>query len=242
MSASPRLSAQTVSAQALSSKQRNTMYALYDCYYENTSAQAFERDLEHKTHVLLLNDEQGRLQGFTSLAVAEMEVQGKQLRYIYSGDTVIHHQYWGEQSLPLAWCELAGSIKSQAPDVPLYWFLIVKGHRTYRYLKIFSRQYFPAPNVTTPPEMQRIIDALAGKHFGEYYNAATGIIHFPTSRGNLRQQWMAVDEGRKEKPEIAFFLQRNPGHGQGDELVCLTELHSDNLRRFALKGFCRGLA
>ena len=32
-------------------------------------------------------------------------------------------------------------------------------------------------------------------------------------------------------PHVAFFLKRNPGHGDGDELVCLTELSDDNLTR-----------
>ena len=39
-------------------------------------------------------------------------------------------------------------------------------------------------------------------------------------------QWSA-----KMIPIFSFFAQRNPGHAAGDELVCLTEIHPDNLTR-----------
>jgi hypothetical protein len=29
-------------------------------------------------------------------------------------------------------------------------------------------------------------------------------------------------------PHIAFFVAQNPGHAQGDELVCLARIHHDN--------------
>jgi hypothetical protein len=29
-------------------------------------------------------------------------------------------------------------------------------------------------------------------------------------------------------PHVAFFAEHNPGHANGDELVCLTQIHPDN--------------
>jgi hypothetical protein len=34
---------------------------------------------------------------------------------------------------------------------------------------------------------------------------------------------------------VAFFLEKNPGHGQGDELVCLAEVSPTNLTRAGLR-------
>ncbi|WP_419650260.1 hypothetical protein [Thiolapillus sp.] len=150
-------------------------------------------------------------------------------------------QFWGEQTLPRAWCRFAGHLKAQEPQLPLYWLLIVKGHRTYRYLKVFSRRYFPAVNCQTPEPVRRIMDCLAQERFGQCYDATTGVIHFPGSRGYLKPEWAALDDNKQGKPEVAFFLEKNPGHGQGDELVCLTELVESNLKRQALQAFCRGM-
>ena len=34
---------------------------------------------------------------------------------------------------------------------------------------------------------------------------------------------------------MAFFVSKNPGHARGDELVCLTEAHPENLTRAGQK-------
>jgi len=44
-------------------------------------------------------------------------------------------------------------------------------------------------------------------------------------RGRLAQ----VPAGREDDPHVRYFLARNPGHADGDELVCLTALHDENL-------------
>ncbi len=216
------------------------MYRLFARYYGGSSQAMFLEDLQAKDYCLLLENDRNQLCGFTTLAVSEHQVEGKRLRSLFSGDTIIHHEYWGSQALPQAWCQLAGSIKSQAPELPLYWFLIVKGHRTYRYLKLFSRTYYPAPGWSTPAPQQRIMDFLARDRFGKCYDPERGVIRFPQSRGYLRPEWVALDRAHKNKPEVAFFLEKNPGHGRGDELVCLTELDEKNLKRQALQAFLGG--
>ena len=40
---------------------------------------------------------------------------------------------------------------AQLPEQPLYWFLIVKGHRTYRYLSAFSVDFHPHWRTPMPP-------------------------------------------------------------------------------------------
>lgn len=236
-----RLVSRVCSPRALTRAGRESMYRLYARYYAATSPERFFRDLEAKSHVLLMEDEGGNLQGFTTLLLDEARIGERPIRYLYSGDTIIHHHHWGSQALPLAWCELAGRFKAEAPERPLYWFLIVKGHRTYRYLKLFSRRYHPAPGREMLPEERRIMDGLAHRHFGQWYRAERGVVCFPESRGHLRSEWMALDERRRIRPEVAYFLERNPGHYRGDELVCLTELEEGNLRSLARSAFRRGL-
>ncbi len=38
-----------------------------------------------------------------------------------------------------------------------------------------------------------------------------------------------VTEQRLGDPHVEFFVRANPGHADGDELVCLTELTPTNL-------------
>jgi hypothetical protein len=218
------------------------MFDLYARYYDATSRALFEADLAGKDYVVTLREASGRLAGFSTLAVLDAEVGGTPLRAIYSGDTIIDHAHWGTQALAFTWIRFAGTVKAQTPALPLYWFLIVKGHRTYRYLSAFSVDFHPHWERSTPAPARAIMDALARRRFGADYDAARGVVAFPRSRGHLKPQWAAIAAEEAARPDVAFFLGRNPGYVNGDELVCLTELSAANLRPLARRVFAQGLA
>ena len=41
-------------------------------------------------------------------------------------------------------------------------------------------------------------------------------------------------------PNIAYFAERNPGHLQGDELLCFAELSQDKLTRLGKRMWRKG--
>jgi hypothetical protein len=219
------------------------MYELYATYYDATSPSLFEKDLGDKDWVVVLRDEAGMLVGFSSLAIVDATIGGlggRSLRAIYSGDTIIERAHWGTQALAFSWLRFAGTIKAQVPDRPLYWFLIVKGHRTYRYLSAFSIDFYPHWQIPTPPSARAIMRQLACQRFDDAYDCERGIVSFAQSRGHLRPMWAIVEPEEAARPDVAFFLRSNPGYTQGDELVCLTELSCSNLRPLARRVFEQG--
>jgi hypothetical protein len=225
---------------SLTDRAVGAMFDLYDKYYAATSRPLFEADLRSKDFVVTLREPSGALAGFSTLAVLTAEIGGERLRAIYSGDTIIDHAHWGTQALAFTWIRFAGTIKAWAPEQPLYWFLIVKGHRTYRYLSAFSVDFFPRWDTPTPARTRAVMDALARARFAGDYDASRGVVSFPQSRGHLKPQWAAIEPDEAARPDVAFFLRSNPGYGRGDELVCLTELASDNLRPLARRVFDQG--
>lgn len=236
-----RLVARIVDARTLASDTREAMYRLYRRYYEATSTARFYADLADKDEVLLLSDEAGVLRGFSTLKRIDSQCGGGRFRAVFSGDTIVHHRFWGEQSLAFTWIRRAGAIKAERPDAPLYWLLIVKGHRTYRYLQAFSRRYFPHWQQITPPQVQALMDTLGEQVFGAAYRRDLGIIQFPQSRGQLRPKWAEPAVEVLRRPEVQFFVQKNPGFRQGHELLCLTELSPQNLRPMARRVFEAGM-
>jgi len=220
---------------------RKSMFELFEQYFDAVSLQQFLHDLRNKTVIILLRDNDGNLQGFSTLEVIYFETDDGPAIAIFSGDTIIRHQHWGEHQLADAWCYFAGQIKKQHPDFPLYWFLIVKGHRTYRLLPAFTRKFYPNYREETPPKLQEIADQLAKEKFGDAYLPAAGVLHFPTSKGHLRTEWAELSNKVKEKPHVAFFLEANPGYASGDELVCLTELCENNMRFVSRTAFLEGM-
>jgi hypothetical protein len=237
----PLPGAQVLATATLGESERRAMYALYERYYEGSSWQLFAGDLAGKDRVVLLRDDHGEVQGFSTLAIYERSFDGTPVRVIFSGDTVVDERHWGQQALAFAWLRLAGALKGERPDLPLYWLLISKGHRTYRYLPVFSRAFEPSPDPATSTGLRALKDFLAHDRFGKAYDRNTGVVRFAESRGHLRQPYAEVSEAHARLPEVAFFLAHNPGYARGDELVCLCELAADALQPIARRAFLAGL-
>jgi len=234
-----RLTTRVRDRESLGEPDIRAMYALYETYYEGTSDSIFRDDLAGKSHVLLLESE-GELRGFSTVAVIDFVFEGAANRAVFSGDTIIDHRFWGEQELVRAFCRFCGSLKAAAPQLPLFWLLISKGYRTYRYLDTFAHDYQPHYERQPSREAHARLETLARLKFGASFDANAGLLRFPESRGHLKSRWAEVRDPLQQHPAVSFFLERNPRFHAGEELVCLTELHADNLRSFAKRAFLDG--
>lgn len=204
------------------------MFGLFASYYENSTPEIFQRDLSGKNWVIFLRDQETEsIQGFSTLAFYESRAKGKPIGVVYSGDTIIHPDYWGTTTLPRTWVKTVLEIGDQLPK-PLYWLLISSGYKTYRFLTTFFKEYYPRHDQPTPPEVQEMIHHLARERWGSDYHPESGIVRFSTGATPLREGVAETTEGRLKNPHIAFFVTQNPGHARGDELVCLTRIHPDN--------------
>ncbi len=213
------------------------MHALMTEHYEAVPRDRFEADLARKNEVLMLHDDGDVLRGFTTLAwnPAGTFPEGD---ILFSGDTIIDRSCWGTQELVRAFCRRAGEWRATSGR-PLFWFLLSKGHRTYLYLPLFAKRFHPHPE-QPEPGWAELAARVAGGLFEESWKPGEGVIRFPTSHGHLRGEIAADSRERQSNPWVRFFLERNPGYDRGEELVCLTEMTDDNLRRGALSAFREG--
>ena len=201
---------------------REAMCLLFSRYFVDVTRPAFERDLADKQRVILLHDPaDGTLRGFSTLQSYDMEVGGRRIRVVYSGDTIIHPDYWGQTALHRAFFWHSLRQKLTHPLTPLYWFLITKGYKTYLLLSRNFPEHWPRRELPIPNWQQQIIDCLARAKFGPAYHAERGVIRFEHPAGRLRDGVAPIDNKLLDDPDIRFFVGRNPGHSSGDELCCL---------------------
>ena len=213
--------ASLISVPNLTQAEAEGMLALYESMYVLPDQDFFREDLAGKQEVLLLHSGSS-LVGFTTLQVYDFVLEGSPRRIVFSGDTVVHRDHWGQQVLARRWISRVGELHRQDPGLPIYWFLVVKGHRTYRFLSAFCTRFHPHWE-RPAPELKVLADRLAVERFGEHYDAGTGLVRYPSSRGHLRSD-VAEPTGRERAlPEVAYFLERNPDYQEGHELVCLFE-------------------
>jgi hypothetical protein len=212
------------------------MFALMQASYHNVYWEVFKRDLAAKDWVIVIRDPgKQRIKGFSTLQVFLQDFQGQTCQVAFSGDTIIAPDCWGSLRLPVAFGTLMLSIKNADPSVPLYWMLITKGIRTYRVLPVFFKRFYPRYDQTTPEHMRRFMQVLGERKYPQHYQTS-GIIAAEASGQCLRRE-LSGEDGvlARQDPHVQFFLEQNPGHGQGDELLCLAEFSWENLCPYIIR-------
>ncbi len=211
----------------LTVSQKNSMWEVFCRYYDNASREAFERDLEQKTEVILLKDvKEGSIQGFSTLHFSKRIHEGKRVAVVFSGDTVIEKRYWGQSALQWRFFFYVIRKKLTHPFHRTYWFLISKGYKTYLLLTRNFVEYWPRYEEPTPPWQLSLIDTLSRERFSGAWVPERGVIDFKGTKDILRESIAPIREELLKVPDIRFFVEKNPGHGKGDELCCLGRVDS----------------
>jgi hypothetical protein len=221
-SKSGKLAAREAAVSKLSAATRDAMWGVFVRYFAGTERATFERDLATKQNVILLSDSgDGSLQGFSTLEVYDQPVEGERVVAIFSGDTIVDRAYWGQKALQTAFFFFILRKKLAHPGTPLYWFLISKGYKTYLLLSRNFVEYWPRHDQPTSARAAALMDVLAGSKFGPLWDAEAGILRMQGRDGRLKQGVAPVDQEALAEDDIRFFVTKNPGYVEGDELVCL---------------------
>jgi hypothetical protein len=220
---------------SLSHDERASMACLYLTYYGNADETIFFHDLDSKNEAEMLYFD-GEMIGFSTLMLYEDEWRGCSIRVAYSGDTIVRRDHWGQQALTWTWLRRMRKIWEASPEIPFYWFLLVKGHRTYRFLPSLALKYHPDFRAGHD-DLRALADKLAGDKFGSDYNPRSGVVEFEVSRGNLRNEIAYPTDRELKNPSVRFFFEKNPGYLRGHELVCLCRISPDNMKPYAVRIF-----
>lgn len=224
----------------LSADQERSMYRLLSSQFEGVSESHFQADLDNKNWAVLVCDPtSGRLTAFSTLAHYDWCHEGHDISIVCSGDTVADPAGWGERSFAASWMAAVEYLRRHYVKGPLYWLLLTSGYRTYRYLPVLARVFYPCCRTPTPARIRQLMDALARDRFGSNYLPDKGLVRFPQPQV-LKAELKGIPASRLRDPHIAFFAARNPGHAAGDELVCLAELSPTSYTPLGCRLLARG--
>jgi hypothetical protein len=224
-----RLRSRTVRREAVDAATRARMLALMNLAYEGVDPARFAADLDDKQFVILLYGRQSNeLLGFSTIRLLRERFGNTEAEVLFSGDTVIHPDYWGEKVLDAAFSRFLFRRRLARPFRPLYWLLLSGGYKTYLIILNYVPLAFPRRDRQPPAAERAFLHGLAHRRFGRQYDPASGVIrlerHYHTRAGVA-----PVDRVTAQHPDIAFFLAQNPGHTRGDELVCLARVRLRDL-------------
>lgn len=208
------------------------MYDIYSKYYERTSLDIFLRDLSKKSGVILIHRKSDdQIVGFSTLQFFDFQVDGKRVRGVFSGDTVVEKEYWGSNALANTFYRRLCIERFKHPFVPFYWFLISKGYKTYLLMTNNFYNYYPNIN-GKDQKYQRVAEEFCGKTFPEAFDRERMLLDFGTDYVSLKETVADITpEERARDPKIAFFEQRNPSWNRGTELPCLASCDYESFFR-----------
>ena len=230
-----KLIGRVVEVENVTLPERNQMFSLMDAYYDNMDRSVFEADLDQKQWVILLTDPFHVVCGFSTQTIVDGVVEGKPIRALFSGDTIIDRKHRAQNPLAHLWGQLSCSLIDANPSIPFYWFLISKGYKTYRFLPVFFHEFYPRHDAPTPAWASRVIDVLGEQCFSPSYDSAAGIVRANHFSCRLRTKVAGISDRRLQDPHVQFFADKNPGHARGDELCCIAPLTRDNFTTAAYR-------
>ena len=203
---------------SLTKLELESMWTLFESAYSGAKRDAFERDLSEKHHVIALKDTAGTVQGFSTLL--KLEVEGACV--VFSGDTIISPGFWGQTALQRAFIWYLMAQRHARPDVPVYWFLITKGYRTYLLISRYFPSHWPRHDAPFPAKEGALLDVLCRGKFGEAWDAKSGLLRYAGPDAVRLAEGLAdVPKRLHDDPDVRFFLEKNPRWAEGDELCCL---------------------
>jgi hypothetical protein len=228
------MESQILKIESLSNAQKDAMYSLLGNHFEGVRRDVFELDLSNKNWVILLEDKNTDIKGFSTLLMYTTQFEGENINVVYSGDTIVDPTAWSSSTLSRTWITSVQKLRRQYTNGKLYWLLISGGFRTYRFLPVFWQEFYPRYDKPTPNNISELMHFLAYQRFGECYKYTSGVVRFQHPHV-LRDGLKEIPTERLQDPHINFFAQHNSGYIQGDELVCLAEISEENLTRAGRK-------
>ena len=211
---------------------RDQMYKLLAANFHNVDWLRFCNDLESKDFVFLMRDLSGNLAGFSTQKLLHTDAGDL---VVFSGDTIIDPAAWGSLEFPKTWGLWMLSIQKSNPKLPLYWLLISKGQRTYRYLSTFFIDFAPKWDRTYSAEEIKIIKEIgAGLFGGDLVRDEKGYLFVKAGPESqyLKEHLLDYKINSTKKTAVDFFESVNPNYYKGSELVCFLQFSPHNMRPF----------
>lgn len=196
--------------------------------YIDTDRVTFEAQLRSLPEVGLWQVRDGPLVGLVNFHVYPVVRQGRVTTIIFTSSVVIDERFRGRQLILKTGLRILLRTKLRRPWRPVFWLFDTFSYKSYLLLPRNLREFWPRRDQPTPAEIAAFLDQLAQQRYGANWSPETGVVsRFGQKR--LLSTAAPLDAAALSDPDVSFFDQVNPGHRDGDRLVCLAPLTLANL-------------
>lgn len=178
------------------------------------------------------------LVGMASLDVYPAIFEGRAIAVIFTSHVLLREQYRGHNLIQRLGLRTFLATRLSYPLRPIYWFFDTFSYKSYLLLSRNMREYWPRHDRATPDWERGLMSHLATRTYGNAWQPARGVV---TRSGykRLRMETAPLGVDSSTAPDLAFFARANPGHAEGDMLVCLCPLNIGNWLSIGLRSLQR---
>lgn len=207
---------------SLTSGELEEIWALTERYVD-TPRQHYESKLLALPEVGLWRARGGELAGLVSLQVRPVVWEGRTRVIIFTSSVVADERFRGRNLVLKTGLRVFARERLRRPFAPAYWFFDTFSYKSYLILARNLGEYWPRRDRATPPDTLALIDKLATEQYGAGWDRVAGIVR-RSGHKQLRPDTAPIDGKLRSDPDVRFFESANPGHSDGDMLVCLAPL------------------
>ena len=214
-------------SRSLSPAELDEIWALTERYVD-TPRQHYEQKLLALPEVSLWRARGGALVGLAGLHVYPVAWRARTRIVIFTSSVVTDERFRGRNLVLRSGLQVLVREKLRRPLATAYWFFDTFSYKSYLVLARNLREFWPRRERAIPPDTLAFIDELASDRYGPDWNRETGVVR-RSGHKRLRPATAPIDGTLSSDPDVNFFQVANPGHGEGDMLVCLAPLTVGNL-------------
>ena len=221
MAATDRVTTDVVPTSRITADTWDEIWTLTREFYEIEREYA-EKELRRRASIALFRMN-GALLGMASLDAWPATFRGRPIAVISTSHVLIRENWRGRNLVQRLGLRSFLATRLRYPSRPIYWFFDTFSYKSYLLLPRNFVDYWPRHERPTPEPQAALIAQLAAAAYGPAWRPERGIV-VRSGQKRLRASAAPVPDAADIGEDVAFFARANPGHAEGDMLVCLCPL------------------
>ncbi len=199
---------------------------LLSARYVDTSREYLESRLREHSEIAIFRTP-ASVVGIAAIDIDATTFNGARSLIIFTSCVVIDEKYRGRALLQRAGMLTYWRTRLRYPLARIYWMFDTFSYRSYLLLARHFTEFWPRHDRPTPAPVAAFIDHLGRERYGEKWMPDRGVVR-RSEQKKLRPHTAAITPRMLADPNVRFFTDANPGHDEGDMLVCLCPLTMSN--------------
>ena len=213
------------STATISAAEWDSIWALTSEFFDVEREYA-EAELRKRQSIAMFR-QNGALVGMAAIDTHPAIFRGRRLAVIATAHVLIREHWRGRNLIQKLGASTYLRARLRYPLRPIYWFFDTFSYKSYLLLPRNFHTYWPRHDQPTPEARAALMDQLANQTYGPAWRPSRGVA-VRSGQKRLRETAAPLVLTPDASPELQFFARMNPGHAEGDMLVCLCPLTLSN--------------